>query len=523
MFLPALSPASVLAAVFPLLLVLGLMIGRRWGGSQAGPAGWLAAAGIAVGFFGAPGPLLLVAAGRALLLALYVLYVIWAALLFYHLVNEAGGFKVIAGALSRLAGDVPAQALLLAWVFGSFLQGASGFGVPAAVVGPLLLGLGLSPDRAAVVALLGHGWAVTFGSLGSSFFALIAASGLEGKALAGPAALQLGLACLLCGAAVLWLSGGAAAFRRRWREWLLVGGLMAGVQYALATAGLWSLAALGAALAGLATLLVWLRQAGRGASDLADNSSSRPPGRTALVTALVPYGLLTVVVLVGQLVLAEPLSALTLEAGFPAVETAFGWRTPAGRGQPISVLGHPGALLLYSSLLSYLWLRARPGAEQGFSAAAAVRKTLRASIKPTLGIITLLAMALTMQLAGMTQLLAFSLSQAAGPLFPVVSPFLGALGAVMTGSNTNSNVVFGALQLQTAGALGLPASLILATQTAGAAMGSIFAPAKVILAASTIEGAEEGRVLRLALVYGLLITAALALITWLGWRLGFGS
>ncbi len=84
----------------------------------------------------------------------------------------------------------------------------------------------------------------------------------------------------------------------------------------------------------------------------------------------------------------------------------------------------------------------------------------------------------------------------------------------MTGSNTNSNVVFGQLQQRTAVALNLSVPLILAAQTAGGAIGSLFAPAKVIVGASTVEGADNGQVLKLAMLYGLGIVLVIGLITW---------
>jgi lactate permease len=162
------------------------MIGRQWGATKAGPVGWLTAVLIALLVYGANLNLLLVAFGRSILLSLYVLYIIWMALLLYHTINEAGAISLIGRELPTLARSQTTQALLLGWVFGSFLQGASGFGVPAAVVAPLLVGLGFAPNRAVVIALLGHAWAVTFGSLGSSFFSLIAATGQPGEMLAGP-------------------------------------------------------------------------------------------------------------------------------------------------------------------------------------------------------------------------------------------------------------------------------------------------------------------------------------------------
>jgi lactate permease len=107
-----------------------------------------------------------------------------------------------------------------------------------------------------------------------------------------------------------------------------------------------------------------------------------------------------------------------------------------------------------------------------------------------------------------------------GFLFPVVAPLIGVLGAFMTGSNTNSNILFGALQRDTAGLLGLPTTRILAAQTAGGAIGSMLAPAKIVVGCSTVGlGGQEGPVLRQGVRYGLAIAVTLGITTLLWVRL----
>jgi lactate permease len=214
------------------------------------------------------------------------------------------------------------------------------------------------------------------------------------------------------------------------------------------------------------------------------------------------------VVLLGQLLFSDLLDTVMLEPLFPEVCTSKGWCIPAGTGRSISLFGHGGALLLYASLLTMLWYRWRgplPTAQSPtYRIKTVIRKTVKGMVKPTIGVYTLVAMALTMEHAGMTQLLAEVLSRT-GLLFPFLSPFIGALGAFMTGSNTNSNVVFGQLQEQTALVLALSLPLILAAQTTGGAIGSLFAPAKVIIGCSTVSGADEGQVLKMASLAGLAI------------------
>ncbi|MCA9969812.1 MAG: L-lactate permease [Anaerolineales bacterium] len=511
MTLPDLTLFTFILAAGPILVVLYLMIGRNWGGSKAGMAGWLTAVFISLLFFGANVPLLLIAAGRAIFLALFVLYIIWMALLLYHVVNEAGVIRAIGQEMPRLATARPAQALLLAWIFGSFLQGATGFGVPAAVVAPLLVGLGFAADQAVTMALLGHAWAVTFGSLGSSFLSMIATTGLPGEQLASPAAAMLAIGCLGCGAGVLWLSDGRSALRQQGLFLLLITAVMSAVQWALAVAGLWTLAAFGGGLAGLIVAIVHFTRRGSQA-----NGSQPRMNLSKLLWAFLPYGILIVVVVLGQLVIGPILDAVIIAPSLPATETRFGWQMPAGPVRSISLFGHAGALLLYTSLLAFGWYTWRGPLDTAvgpYSGRTIWQKTLKGSIKPTIGIYSLVAMALTMQHAGMTQLLAEALSANTGPIFPLLSPFIGALGAFMTGSNTNSNVVFGQLQQQTATALAISVPLILAAQTAGGAIGSLFAPAKVIVGCSTVSGSDEGRVLRLATLYGLAIVLIVGLVT----------
>ena len=492
-----------LLAASPIIVVLILMLGLRWGGSKAGPVGWLVALALCLASFGAGFQLLAYAQVRALFLALYVLYIVWPALLFYHVVNEAGAIDVIGTGLSRLTQDRGMLALLLGWAFGSFLQGASGFGVPAAVVAPLLVGLGFGAGRAVLIALVGHAWAVTFGSLASSFMALMAATGRPGPELAPWSAIMLGIAGLMCGAAVLWAAEGPRGWLRHIVPWLGLGLVMGGVQFLLAWLGFYTIASFLAGLIGLGVMMLWLKRRNHGV-------------RIEIPRwALLPYLLLVGIVVLGQTLLANVLDFAVIEPSFPALQTALGWVVPAGPGRSIDLFGHGGALLLYTGVITYLIYRG----QSRYSADATrtiLRKTWNGAIKSSIGILSMVGMAVMMENVGMTRLLAEGISRAVGPTFPLAAPVIGALGAFMTGSNTNSNVVFATMQEQTAIILGLNPLIILAAQTTGGAIGSLFAPAKVIVGCSTVNlGGQEGKVLRDTILYGMTIVLFISLVTWL--------
>ena len=500
-------------AFFPVLTVLILMLRFRWGGAQAGAAGWGVALAVAALRFGADARLLGYAQLKGLLLTLFVVYIIWGALLFYRTTDEAGAVDAIGDGLPRLTPDRGMQALLLGWVFSTFLQGVGGFGVPVAVTAPLLVGLGFPPLAAIVIPSVGHPWAVTFGSLGSSFFALIAATGRAGSSLAPWSAAMLGLACLCCGAATLWVAGGSATLRSRWGALFLIGVPMALTQFVVVTNGLWSIGAMAAGLVGLVLGVAWARltapaKDGRQPEPLEQLSSHMP-----LTWALVPYGLLITVVLLVSFVPAarDLLGRIVLRVQFPELATARGWTVPAEEGRTINVFGHPGALLLYASLATYAFYRWRGYYEPG-SAARIGRGVVRRATRSSLGTAAMVGMAVTMEHAGMTHRLAAGIAEVAGPAFPLAAPFIGALGAFMTGSNTNSNVIFGDLQQSVAALVGVSPLIILAAQTAGGAIGSAFAPAKVIVGCSTVE-AEEGPALQAVMRYGLAIVAVIAAAT----------
>jgi lactate permease len=534
---PEINLWNWLLAVSPIATVLLLMVGLRWGGTRAGPAGWLVAVLVAWLRFGAGLELLWVSQLRGVLLTLFVLYIIWTAMALYRVVDEAGALAAVGAGISRLTTDRTMQLLLIAWVFCSFVQGVAGFGVGIAISTPLLIGLGFSPVLALSAVAIGHSWAVNFGSMGSSFLTMMAQSGLSGYELAPWSAFLLGVTCLGCGVLAVWIDKGWSSLRQAWPALLIMGSLMAAVQAGLAVIGLWNLAAFGAGLAGLgvAPLVVRLpryrsRPLGEAGSELGGREQAADPARPVsqianpgsgrrvvpLWPAVAPYLVLIVVVGAAELWpwLNDVLNRVALQAEFPQVQTAYGWTTPAGPGRSVSVFGHAGALLLYVALLFYAVYRLL-GYYTGGVTGRIVRKTVRGSLPASYSMLALVGMAMVMDHCGMTYVLARGLSQVAGPFYALVSPYIGLLGAFMTGSNTNSNVVFVPLQQQAARLLGLDVLAILGAQTTGGSLGSMIAPAKIIVGAATVGLIDqEGKVLKRTLLPALLLTGITGLLVW---------
>ncbi len=511
-----------LLALLPVLVVVVLMLVFRWGGSRAGGVGWFAALLVAVAVFGAGFELLAYAQVKAVLLSLDVLFIIWSALLLFNIAREAGAIRMIGRALPGLTGDPVMQSLLIGWLMVSFLQGMGGFGVPVAVCAPLLVGLGYTPIQAVAMASIGHGWAVTFGSLASSFQTLMAVTGLPGETLAPLSALLLGIASFPSGLLVALIGNGWKGLKRALGPVFVISLVMGTVQYLLATGGIWTLGATGAGIAGLVVGFMMVRLPAYRAKADGDVSSALPGDSLdkdrSLWLSLSAYGLL--VVLAFSINLIAPidafLSRVALTLQFPELETKFGWVTSAGSGRVINLFGHPGAILLYTSVIGFLIYRAvgyiQPGAIRGI-----LGRVVKSGVNSSLGILAMVALASVMLHSGMTFLLAQGLSKSFNStLYPAVAPFIGALGAFITGSNNNSNVLFAALQQNAAALMNLSVPLILAAQTAGGALGSVLAPAKVIVGCSTVGLAgEEGAVMRKLLGYGAVTVGTVALAAFL--------
>ena len=336
--------------------------------------------------------------------------------------------------------------------------------------------------------------------------------------LAHDAALVLGLASLISGALVAYVSAGLSGFLRSIPMLLIVGAVMGVTQWWIATNGMWTLGSTSGALAGAVVGVAYVLSPFHRAKSHSPLSSADDESRS-IVLALAAYIILLVLAFTINLI--EPLEQLTdslrIQIQFPAVATAFDWQVPAEPGRQISIFGHAGAILFYAGAIAFLLYRRANYFEKSGVWGEIWCKVGRSAQKSTISILALVAMASLMTHTGMTQIIARGISETfSREIFPLFAPFIGTLGAFMTGSNTNSNVVFGALQQETAALLGLSVPILLAGQTAGASLGSVLAPAKVIVGCSTVGlGGQEGPVIRRMLLLGLVPVVFVALFTFL--------
>jgi len=487
--------AAPLLAALPLALILAGMVALRRSAAQAGLVGLVVAAVLSVSVFdlgdAAPGGLGPAAAGTALEAlhsTLVILWIILPALALYEFQNRTGAILRIRDALGGLTADRRAQAILIAWFFGLFIEGAAGFGTPVALAAPLLVGLGYDPVRAVVLALLGHAAGVSFGAVGTPTLAQVELSGLDPADLAGLVALMhavLGPGLLLL---MVKLAGDGPLTRSDMEL-----SAVAAVAFFVPSVAIAALVgpevpSLGGALVGAVAFVLFLRRRGEGAV----------PRLRGLLPDLAPYLAILALVLATRLVapLGETLRAI-----------AFDWSLAGGFTGRFEPLYHPGTLLFAG-----LWAGALLTGRARFLAPALSAALVRlVAVAAALGV--MLALSRVMVRSGMIETLAET-AALTGSVWPVLAPAVGVLGTFITGSATASNILFTDFQLSAADSLGLSPLPMTAAQGVGSALGNIIAPHNIIAGSATVGlVGREGDILRKTALAGLLYVLAAGVMT----------
>jgi len=557
-------------AVSPVVLLLALVLWGRFSTVVNAVVTVVYSAALALLVFGADPLAVGVGLGKGAWVGVWILYVIWPALLMHHLASHVG-MASLGRALATLLPRRTENVLLLAWVLPSFIQGVSGFGTPIAVAAPLLVALGISKARAVALPLIGYHWAVGFGSMGSSFYmgALTAhLHPLEQGEYAAASAIALGINAVLAGALVAVMDGGWRGLVEGRRMLLTVGPVMALVQAAVV--GLEpGFGALCAGASGVAMVMVLRRWPGRSVAvdRRAASAATRGPRRADEVpvgqraaspegeahvgvpdpagvasaggapaartddeaaapleadhtverarAAAVPYALLALVAL--AIFLPPALrswakSHLLVGPSFPATATSLGTTNPAVQlYNPLALLGHPGTILLIACAGSVaIWWRTGVWSPRAW--APVWRGTVRQAWKSSPSVVLLASVAGVLVDSGMVRVVAQGAAAATGSAYPAIAPLVGALGSFITGSTTSSNALFSSLQADIAHLVGDRPADLLAGQLAGGNIGNSLAPVVIVLGLTAVGAARRaGDVLRMTLLpAAVLLVSAMA-------------
>ncbi len=500
---------AVLTALsaLPIVAILLLMIGFRWPAARAGVAGLALALPIALvpfGFgtrvqpqLGAAGAVAGIVV-EAAFVALTILWIIFPALCIHHLQERTGGMRALREWLARLTNDPRLIAVLVAWFFALFAEGAAGFGTPVALAAPFLVGLGFGRVEAVTIALLGHCVGVSFGAVGTPVLPQVAVSGFTGLEISGATVvphLAFGGIMFLFVMRIVGTSEPARHLGLRGATpWFVAAALLFLVPYfAIARWVGPELPTLGGALVGGATFVMLLMFAAR-LSSAREPGTRRSGSRVALLRAAAPYLVLVLLILITRLVgpVEVALRSVVVE-----------WSMLGAFRGSVQPLFHPGTALLVGFMAGALLQRAS-ARDVSIAMSAAARQL----VVVTIALVAMLGLARTMVHAGMIDVLASAAAAIAGSAWPALVPAVGALGTFVTGSATASNILLTDLQLATAGRLELSALPMLGGQGFGAAAGNIVCPHNVIAGGATVGlVGREGEVIRRTLLPCLIYVA----------------
>jgi lactate permease len=549
---------STAAAAFPIVLLLFALAVLEWRAHIAALAGLVAALAVSTLIFGMPIP---IAGATALYGAAYGLlpigWIILNAVFLYNLTVETGQFEVVKISVSRLSADRRIQALLVAFSFGAFIEGASGFGTPVAICSALLIGLGFTPLYAAGLSLIANTAPVAFGAIGTPILTLAAVTGIPAHTLGVMAGRQLPFVSLIVPAWLVVTMSGWRGLRGVWPAVVVCGGTFAFVQFAWSNFVGVELVDIVGGLSSIGALALFSRVwqprdvwdfepaasgvAAAAAAPAAAWSANTPdaPGRMpaapapgAVLRAWMPWLFLSLAVILWGLTPVKvflnggPRALAAYHAGGKPSTNALlspAWEVPllhhaVLRDYPVvparvdrARVGEPAYRNERAEAAVYTLNWASATGTAILLAALATALYLRISLAEVLRVALLTARRMRISLATIMLMLSLgfvtryggtdaTLGLAftkTGMLYPFFAALLGWLGVALTGSDTSSNVLFGSLQKITAQQLGFNPVLIVTANSTGGVMGKMIdAQSIVVSTASTGQVGQEGRILR---------------------------
>ena len=470
-------PLSALVAALPilvLLLLLGVMRKPSWMASLIGLA---TAMLVAATFYGMPAGRLLAAATNGAAFGLFPIgWVVFAAILLYRVTVESGKFEILKDSVGNLTGDPRLQALLIAFAFGAFVEGAAGFGTPVAVAGAMLAGLGVAPFRAAAICLLANTTGLPFDRLSAGIGRICAP------------------VSLIIPAYLILVMFGWSALRAVFPAAAICGVVFAGTQFTVSNFLNAQLTDILSSMASMAALVVYIKVTSR-------HAAPSPP-RRGVFTAWAPYLLLVIFVLLwGYAPVQKWLDHFTVLIHWPGLP-------PKAAPFKLNWLSASGTACLLAALLGAVIVRLPLG-----KFLRVVGHTLKQLALAELTLAAVLGLAYVMNHSGATTTLGLAFA-ATGAAFPFASALLGWLGVFLTGSDTSSNALFGNLQVVTAHKLGMNAVLMAGSNSAGGVMGKMISLTSIAVAAAAtnMKREDESLLFRFTLKHSVLLASLIGLI-----------
>jgi lactate permease len=530
---------TALVAMLPLLtlfVVLGAMKLPAWKAALASLAVSLIVAVVA---YSMP-------VGQALMVGLEgsafgffpILWIVINAIWVYNMTVVTGHFDVLRRSFAKVSDDQRIQAVIIAFCFGGLLEALAGFGTPVAITSVMLIALGLKPIKAAVVALVANTAPVAFGALAVPLTTLGTASGIPEFTLSQVVGRQTALLAFLVPMALVFIMDKWRGVRQTLPATLTCGFTFAVMHFAISNYVSMQLTDIVASLVAAASLVLVLRvwqpaeryveapevnavvggavggssrsvtQGGGGtgtktATKLA-TTNERDRGHhdsgSEVFKAYAPYLIIIAVFAISQVPFVKAvLDSPTMKFTWPGLDLL----KPSGQPSTLPTfklnwLESPGTLMVIAGLITIPIIRISPA--KAFQAYLGTYKQLSKAI---ITVMAVLGLAYVMNASGQTVTLGTWMA-AAGAGFAIISPILGWLGVAVTGSDTSSNALFGALQVSAANQVGLNPAVMAAANSSGGVLGKMISPQNLAIAAAAVGlSGKEGEIFRKVIVWSL--------------------
>lgn len=542
-----------LVAFSPILVAAVLLVGLNWPAKRAMPVAFLLTVFIALWGWQMSPTRVFASTLQGLVITVTVLWIVFGAILMLNTLKHTGAITAIRGGFTNISPDRRIQAIIIAWCFGAFIEGASGFGTPAAIAAPLLVAIGFPALAAVLLGMMIQSTPVSFGAVGTPILVGIN-KGLDNQAIgqtltAGGSSWDIYLQQVTTNVALIHATVGTLmpvlmvmmltrffGRNRSWTEGLSIlpfaifAGLAFTVPYALTGMLLGpEFPSLIGGLVGLA-LVVTAARAGflvpKNSWDFAPENEwpaewlgslkldlKEAAGRPmSLMLAWLPYVALALLLVASRVSPAFKASLLSVSLAFTDL---LGEKGVSASIEPLYL---PGGLLVLCALLA-TWLQSRSLVPFGRALGESSRTLIGA------GFVLIFTVPMVRifinsgvngaDLASMPVTTANFAAGLVGEFFPALSATIGALGAFIAGSNTVSNMMFSQFQFEVAQTLGVSTAAMLALQAVGAAAGNMIAIHNVVAASATVGLlGREGATLRktaLPTLYYLLVTGLIGL------------
>jgi lactate permease len=527
---------SALVAALPVFVLLGFLA-KHVKAHYSAILGLITCAAVAILVYKMPAGMAGMAAVHGALFGLLPIgWIVLNAIFIYDITVKSGDFEVVKHSIAGLAGDRRIQALLIAFSFGAFIEGAAGFGTPVAISAAMLIGLGFKPLQAAGLSLIGNTAPVAYGALGSPLIALAGVTGLPLDMLSAAAGRILPIFSLIIPFWIIWTMAGRKAMLEVWPACLVAGGSFAIAQFTVSNFhGPWLVDIIGAIFSMICMVLflkVWQpKTIWRYEHEREDAHAAVVEQNTGkVVKAWMPWVFLSVFVFawgtpqVKTFLNGGTKTAPNFLSGYTVkVFEMPGLHKMVIKAPPVVAKASPEAAVWTFNWLSLtgtslLLAGIASGLLAGFGPLELVKiwgNTVNRVKMSLLTIAAMLALGFVSKAAGLdaTMGLAFA---STGVLFPFFSAMLGWLGVALTGSDTSSNVLFGGLQKITAQQLGLNPILTAAANTTGGVMGKMIdAQSLVVASVATNQQGEEGTILRFVFWHSLVLAAMVGVVIFL--------